>query len=729
MKEPITMRRSLKALFKDRGFTIVVIMVLIGVILSFTLALVGYVYSTKKVKFYVKEEYDAINLAETGISKALFCLNADYDADCEGTWGENYVGETRAVAGHGEYETVVTGSDQERIIESTGTLMNGSSRTVVVTVTSSPLSDPALAPAFALQVGSAGARLEDKSSITGPVYSDGDFRCDSLYNDITGEIKVSATNGLLSRCDIVGDAYSDTIFRCDVTGDAYYKTLSQSTVSGTQYPSSPTQPHAELPVPNIDFWEASAEFGGIINGDLMATTGNLGPVHIMGDLTIPTGVTVTIDGPIWVDGAVLMQDGSVLQLNPDFDRYGSVILIGDYDNPHPENQIIVDCEELTDSDNYSIAGSVGKLMTLASGSWVSQGSPTGETLWDLHMRSSVDGWAVGNAGTIVRWDGTGWTLTTSPTANLLGSVSAATNTDAWAVGASGTIVRWNGTAWSYETSPYPSSALYGVHAYAATNVWAVGEGGVIIHRNASTWSAVSSPTSNLLRDVDMLYESEGWAVGDGGVILHYDGANWSTVTSPTAENLYSVSAVSGSEAWAVGANSTVIRWNGSSWSTVTSPVAADFRDVKMVAADDGYMVGTAGTIVHWDGTSLTADSSPVSEDLNGVSGLVGSCANPPNIYGSGNDQSYLMVVANGSGTGVDTAAVYLHTGVTGGIFLATHGRISHIGDSSVTHMSGEFIFMKSTASVVYDSNLEFAEFSNSAPGSWRIKAGTWYEKQ
>ncbi|MEA3249289.1 MAG: hypothetical protein U9Q03_02940 [Patescibacteria group bacterium] len=727
------MRRSRQQERTDRGFAIVIIMVLLGIIIAFTLTMTGYIYSTKKVKYYVQDEQNAINLAEIGISKAIFCLNSEYDAGCDGTWGENYVGETKVVAGHGDYVTTVTGESGERVIESVGTLLNESSRTIVVTLSGDPLSDPALAPAFALQVGASGARLEDKSSITGPVYSGGDFRCDSHYNDITGEISVSETNGLLSRCDITGDAHSDRIWRCDVTGDAYYDVpvfgISQSTVSGTHYTESTTPEDILMPVPDIDFWEASAEYGGLIEGDHIATTGNLGPIHITGDLTVPTSVTVTIQGPIWVDGAVTMEDGSVFQLDPTFDKYGSVILIGDYDNPQPGNQIIVDCEETASSSNVNIVGDLGNILTYDSGNWVSETSPTAEALWSMHMRASVDGWAVGNAGTIIHWDGTSWSSETSPTSNLLGSVSAATNFAAWAVGAAGTIVRWDGFNWQYETSPYPGTALYGVHAYAATDIWAVGAGGIIIHRDGTSWSAVTSPTSNLLRDVTMLSEADGWAVGDSGTILHYNGTDWSSVSSPTSNNLRAVSVASGSDAWAVGDSDTIIRWNGSSWSTETSPVSASFRDVDMRAVDDVTIVGTVGTILNWDGSSLTQQTSPVADDLNSTSGLIGSCANPPNIYGSGHGSSYLMVVSNGSGTGVDTAAVYLQTGVTGGLFLATHGRISHLGDSSVSHMSGEFIYMASTASVVFDANLEHSVFSNSAPGSWRIKAGTWYEKE
>ena len=725
------MRRWLRTLWRDRGFAIVVILVLIGVIMAFTLGLTGYIYSTKKIKYYVQDENAAINLAETGLSKALFCLNSDYDAGCGGTYGDAYVGEIKVVSGQGEYQTTVTGIGPERFIESTGTLLNGSSRTVTVTVTSGPPTDPALAPEYAVQVGAAGIRIEDLAQINGPLYAGGEVRCDSLYNDINGPVSTSAVNGLIYRCDIAGDTRADRIWRCDVTGDAYYYTpitgIANTTVSGIKHPYS-TRPEVKpLPVPDIDFWESSAEFGGIIEGNHVATTGYLGPIHITGNLTVPSGVTVTILGPIWVDGAVNVEDGGVLQLDPSFDRYGSVILIGDYDNPQPGNQIIVDCEQLTTGEDINIVGDVGVILDLEEGSWTSEGSPTGETLWGLDLRTSVDGWAVGNGGKIVHWDGTSWSNVTSPTFALLGDVSVITSTDGWAVGAGGIILRWDGLSWSVLSSPTWNS-LYGVDAFTATDAWAVGSFGTIIHRGLVGWSAVASPTTNLLRGVAALSATDAWAVGANGTIIRWNGTSWLTVASPTSNELYEVSAVSADAAWAVGANSTIIRWNGTSWSTVASPVTADFRDVVMLDTDDVHIVGTAGTILHWNGSSLTQQTSPVSGDLQAVSGLGGQCANPPNIYGSGHGDSYLMVISNGSGTGVDTAAVYLHTGVTSGIFLATHGRVSHIGASSVTHLSGEYVYMRSSATVNYDAGLATAEFANSPPGTWRRKAGTWAEK-
>ena len=58
------------------------------------------------------------------------------------------------------------------------------------------------------------------------------------------------------------------------------------------------------------------------------------------------------------------------------------------------------------------------------------------------MVSSTDGWAVGTAGTIMRWDGTSWSSVESPINVPLYSVDMVSSTEGWVVGADGTIYRW-----------------------------------------------------------------------------------------------------------------------------------------------------------------------------------------------------------------------------------------------------------------------------------------------
>lgn len=75
--------------------------------------------------------------------------------------------------------------------------------------------------------------------------------------------------------------------------------------------------------------------------------------------------------------------------------------------------------------------------------WISQTSPTAFPLFDLHMVSSTDGWAVGGGGalapalggSIFRWDGTHWFhYETLPSQNSLLGVYMLNSNDGWAVG-------------------------------------------------------------------------------------------------------------------------------------------------------------------------------------------------------------------------------------------------------------------------------------------------------
>src|SRR5262249_504809 len=72
----------------------------------------------------------------------------------------------------------------------------------------------------------------------------------------------------------------------------------------------------------------------------------------------------------------------------------------------------------------------------------------------------------------------GWGGFTSRTTNELRGVWARTSTDGWAVGDAGTALRWNGTDWV----PQPAigaGTLRAVWGSAVDDVYAVGDGGAI----------------------------------------------------------------------------------------------------------------------------------------------------------------------------------------------------------------------------------------------------------
>lgn len=100
------------------------------------------------------------------------------------------------------------------------------------------------------------------------------------------------------------------------------------------------------------------------------------------------------------------------------------------------------------------------------------------------MVSATDGWAVGEAGTILRWDGLTWTLTASPTEQWLSAVAMVTATDGWAV-ADPDMLHWDGQRWT-EFTLIDGRDLFGVAMASATDGWIVGNRGLFLRYTAPT---------------------------------------------------------------------------------------------------------------------------------------------------------------------------------------------------------------------------------------------------
>jgi photosystem II stability/assembly factor-like uncharacterized protein len=265
------------------------------------------------------------------------------------------------------------------------------------------------------------------------------------------------------------------------------------------------------------------------------------------------------------------------------------------------------------------------------GQWIAVTSPTATNLSSVDMVSAIDGWAVGENGTILRWDGSTWTTTASSTGFALSSVDMVSTTDGWAVGAGGTILHWNGGTWTAVASP-TTEILFSVAMVTATDGWAVGNDGTILRWNGSAWTKAASPTTAQLFSVAMVSATDGWISGyDGtsGIMLHWNGSAWTNVPVPFTPRLFSVAIVSPTDGWAVAENAWILHWDGSTWSGWTNPAQTTLdssqltwlNSVEMVSANDGWAVGGfigSSAIMHWDGTNWTSVTSPATDWLQDV---------------------------------------------------------------------------------------------------------------
>ena len=242
--------------------------------------------------------------------------------------------------------------------------------------------------------------------------------------------------------------------------------------------------------------------------------------------------------------------------------------------------------------------------------------------------SSIQGWAVGRAGTIIKWDGAGWTLITpSPTALDLFSVSIVGASDAWAVGASSTIIHWNGASW---TGPMGAPTIlidyHAVQMTGASDGWIAGNlnnngEGLLLRWDGVAWSPVRSYVTVNLNGVDvslLIGGALGASVGDAETIIKWNGSSWYPQTSPTFTDINAVYLVSTNDGWAVGRSGTIFRWNGQSWNYYqTLPSSSvTLNGLFMRTSTDAWAVGNATnslnppTILRWNGVAWSVVSPP-----------------------------------------------------------------------------------------------------------------------
>jgi hypothetical protein len=222
---------------------------------------------------------------------------------------------------------------------------------------------------YASQAGPGGFDLQNTSSITGNVFSEGPVK-GTGSNMIRGDVISSGPSGLVYGIHATSSAYAHSIGHSSqpttIDKNAYYATsITNTTVTGTQYPNSNDQPIAALPISDAQIaeWEAAAEAGGTIttcdasgNYEINNTTVTLGPKKIACNLVIKgNNAVVTITGHLWVTGNITTQTGPTIKMDP---ALGSTNVAIVADNPSDTaGSGIIDINQNTIFQNSGTAGS------------------------------------------------------------------------------------------------------------------------------------------------------------------------------------------------------------------------------------------------------------------------------------------------------------------------------------------------------------------------------------
>lgn len=230
--------------------------------------------------------------------------------------------------------------------------------------------------------------------------------------------------------------------------------------------------------------------------------------------------------------------------------------------------------------------------------------------------------------------------------SLLG-VWGSSPSDVWAVGVAGTIVRYDGTKWALVQSG-TGPDLRAVWGSSASDVWFVGAGGTILHYDGTAISSVASGTTNDLSGVYGGGATNVFAVGDGDTRLQWDGTSWTTLPTLWSGVMYPPKVVgvwtNGGDVFTVGddPSETLAQRNGGTWAEVSitdsGSSAPTFTGVWGSADSDVWITGGyfANGLQHWDGMSWTLASAPGDSAAYGSTFVTGTSSTDVWFFGGQN---------------------------------------------------------------------------------------------
>ena len=240
--------------------------------------------------------------------------------------------------------------------------------------------------------------------------------------------------------------------------------------------------------------------------------------------------------------------------------------------------------------------------------------------------------------------------------------------DLWAVGQNGAIIRYRD--WGIGAVQVPSGVsgwLWGIFGTSRSNIVAVGENGTILRFDGTTWAPMASPTTQNILAVWGPSANSMYAAA-GPEMLHWDGSTWSLMSG--SHNASGIWGTSDGDVYAVGPNGRIDRYDGAAWQTMTSGTTKHLHSVWGTSTGDVYAVGDSGTIlrgVRGANVQVTATGGPTLTALGATKRLVATAVAPGSGFVEGVSYTWTSVnpaVATVDSTGLVTAVANGGTAIT-----------------------------------------------------------------
>lgn len=347
------------------GYVLVLALVFLGIFFTSASAYLSSVTGSARSARYDIASAQALTIAEAGIDKAVYQLNQNL----------SYVGETNTTLVPGAFTiTVSTIDGSTKQITATGFVPNSTNPVATKIIKANiGITNTNISFHYGIQSGNGGFKMENSSTVTGNVFSDGPVIGDS-QNYIYGSVVSSGANGLVYGIHATSSVYAHTIGNSSestiIDKDAYYhSSKTNTTVKGTSHPNSVDQSKAPLPISDdqINQWETQAAAGGTAtcsNGSYTISGSqsvDLGPIKIPCNLTISNNAVVTIHNHIWVAGNITIQNSAQVKMAPELGA-SNVAIIAD----KPSDQINSSKISVQNSAIFKNSGTPGSFVFLIS---------------------------------------------------------------------------------------------------------------------------------------------------------------------------------------------------------------------------------------------------------------------------------------------------------------------------------------------------------------------------
>lgn len=344
--------------FRDnhKGQASYILVLIVGLVSIMTVMASGSLsVSNVQIEDTISTTNKAWYAAWSGIDEIMYRLRSHQD------FGTSY-STTLTLPNGATVSATVTGDSNQKIVHSSG-YFDGVVKNLEVTIASSSSKASFL---FAAQAGEGGFELEGNTTVSGNggvpgnVYSNGPvlgIRASSGQSGskILGSVWAVGNIGGLSSPDSGGvyiskNAWSNTMTACSIDGNARASSPPSNCPYAGTFSLSP--PPAPVPLSGVDavYWKNKAQEGGVWAGncnvastdgtDCTGGTFTIGNRKIEGNLTIPSGIDLTISGPIWVKGDINISQNNTLNTAESSGTKSIVIVASDPDNPAVKGRIV-----------------------------------------------------------------------------------------------------------------------------------------------------------------------------------------------------------------------------------------------------------------------------------------------------------------------------------------------------------------------------------------------------